>query len=166
MRIVGLPGRNPETEAWLEVLLASVAPDHAEVQVHRYRHWDEDAVPDLAGEIACAEVKGADLVVAKSMGTLVLLGAVASGKAPDCAVLIGTPLAACGSEERRALRGLADLIPCCFIQQREDFTGSSAELAEVLGPAATGLNVVEGSDHVYADTDELARCIAAWQAEL
>ncbi len=166
MTIVGLPGRNPETEPWLEVLLASIASKDAPVRILRYQHWATGAVPDLAAEVERAEVDGADLVVAKSMGTLVLLGAVAAGKVPRRAVLIGTPLAACGPEERRALRSLADRIPCCFLQQREDFTGAAAELEAVLGRTHAAMRVVEGSDHVYADTDELARHIASWQAEL
>lgn len=166
MRIVGLPGRNPETEAWLEVLLTNLAPRDADVSVHRYGHWATGSKPDLPAEIASATIGGADLVVAKSLGTLVLLGAVSAGNVPRRAVLIGTPLTACGPEEKDGFRALAERLPCCFIQQRQDFTGAYDTLATLLGGAPATLEAVAGSDHVYADTDQLARLIADWREGL
>ena len=44
----------------------------------------------------------------------------------------------------------------------EDFTGSAAALQRALGDVAS-VEAVAGSDHVYADVEELAALIADWQ---
>jgi len=160
MKMLGLPGRNPETEAWLEALFAALGSPDAEVA--RYAHWQEDTEPDVAEEARRHPVEGAGLVVAKSMGTMVLLTSVADGGLPGAAVLIGTPLVAYSDAHAEALRSLMHRVPCLFIQQTDDFTGGAAELREVLGETAS-IEEVAGSDHVYADVMELAELIRAWK---
>jgi hypothetical protein len=160
MKVLGLPGRNPETEAWLEALFAALGSPDAEVA--RYAHWQDGSDPDVAGEARRNPAGDAELVVVKSMGTMVLLAAVADGSLPGAAVLIGTPLAAYDEAQTEALRDLMHRIPCLFIQQTDDFTGGAAELREVLGESAA-IEEVAGSDHVYADVMELAELIRAWE---
>ncbi len=160
--VLGLPGRNPETGPWMSDLLSALGAD--EVEVARYSHWQSGGEPDLARELAENPVAGRALVVAKSMGTMVLLAAAEHGT-PNRAVLIGTPVQAYTGTQIEALRALAEQFPCLFIQQTDDFTGSAASLRAVLGEK-TSLCEVPGSDHVYADVEELAALIANWQASL
>ena len=160
--VLGLPGRNPETEAWLRKLLRTLALPDAEVA--SYGHWQGGVEPDVAGEASRHPVAGRGLVVAKSMGTMVLLAGIEAGD-PERAVLIGTPLQGYDEAQIDALKALAARRPCLFIQQTDDFTGDFAALHALLGDAATVVEV-PGSDHVYADVDQLAMLIGRWQESL
>ena len=160
--VLGLPGRNPETENWLASLLETLGEHDAEVA--RYRHWQNDSDPDVDSEATAHPVAGRKLVVAKSMGTMVLLASAEQGD-PDRAVLIGVPVHGYAEAQIDALQALARRRPCLFIQQTDDFTGSAATLREILGEGVV-LEEVAGSDHIYADVDELASLISNWQASL
>lgn len=160
--VLGLPGRNPETESWLAGLLASLGEHDSEVA--RYQHWQSDTDPDVQREAAAFPVAGRALVVAKSMGTMVLLAA-AEGGDPERAVLIGVPVQGYTQAQIHALRSMSDRLPCLFIQQTDDFTGSAAALRDILG-SGVALAEVAGSDHVYADVGELSALISNWQASL
>ena len=160
--VLGLPGRNPETEAWMAELLRAAGFEAAEVA--HYGHWQDDSDPDVAREASRHPLSDRQLVVAKSMGTMVLLAAAAQGH-PERAVLIGTPVEAYSEAQIEALRALTTRLPCLFIQQTDDFTGSAASLRAVLGDEV-GVKEVIGSDHVYADVPALAALISNWQAVL
>ena len=101
--VLGLPGRNPETEGWMSELLAEAGFVGAEVA--RYGHW-QDGDPDVAREASNHPVRGRQLVVAKSMGTMVLLAAAEDGY-PERAVLIGTPINGYSDAQIEALRELS-----------------------------------------------------------
>ena len=123
-------------------------------------------IPTLTAEASRFPVDDAELVVAKSMGTMVLLASAAATAPPGCAVLIGTPLVGYSPEQKAALVALANRIPCLFIQQSADFTGTYESLtAELQGVEAT-LVEVAGHDHVYADTDMLGATIDDWLEEI
>ena len=143
----------------MAALLAAVGA--GDVEIARYRHWQDGGEPDVAREAAAHPVAGRALVVAKSMGTMVLLAAADRG-VPTRAVLIGVPIGVYSDEQLQSLRRLAERVPCLFIQQVEDFTGSAAALQEALGDAAL-VRTIAGSDHVYADVSELAGLIRNWQ---
>jgi hypothetical protein len=160
VKVLGLPGRNPETEAWMAALLYMLGSNP--VHVASYAHWRDGSEPDVAAEAARHPVGDADLCVAKSMGTMVLLASAAGGGVPGSAVLIGTPLKAYTDTQLEALHALIAQIPCLFIQQTDDFTGSCAALRELLGSDAA-IEEMSGSDHVYADMDQLAELISAWR---
>ena len=160
--VLGLPGRNPETEGWMSALL--IALGNADAEVVRYRHWQSGGDPDVASEAIEHPVAGRRLVVAKSMGTMVLLAGAENG-APERAVLIGTPIRSYTDAQVQALQTLAAGVPCLFIQQANDFTGSAASLRAVLGDQVV-LREVAGSDHVYADVEELSILIEGWQSAL
>jgi hypothetical protein len=160
--VLGLPGRNPETEAWMTELLSAAGCKDAEVA--RYAHWQEGGDPDVAREASGQSLSGRRLVVAKSLGTMVLLAA-AKRDHPERAVLIGTPIKAYSEAQIEALKTLAARLPCLFIQQSEDFTGSAASLRAVLGEALAFAEV-PGSDHVYADVQALGALVRNWQAAL
>ena len=160
--VLGLPGRNPETENWLASLLETLGEHDAEVA--RYRHWQNDSDPDVDSEATAHPVAGRKLVIAKSMGTMVLLASAQQGD-PERAVLIGVPVHGYSEAQLDALQALSRRLPCLFIQQIDDFTGSAATLRAALGESAA-LEEVAGSDHMYADVDELVALIGNWQASV
>ena len=162
MKIIGLPGRNKETEGWLRQLLASLALGEAEVV--RYRHWTDDTDPNITHETEALRGRAVNLVVAKSMGTIVATTAYLSASfRPARAVLIGSPVAELTHELRALYRGFAEEISTLFIQQTADFTGTFAQLeAIVQGCAHTRLVEVPGKDHGYGDTVAVASIIASW----
>ncbi len=162
MKLIGLPGRNQETEAWLRELFGLLALGDCEVV--RYRHWSADAEPDVTHEAEGLRNRTADLVIAKSMGTIVTTAAhSACSFRPSRAVLIGSPVAHLAPEMLARYRDLAEQIPTLFIQQSADFTGTFAQLMRIVGDCKrSDAYEVPGADHVYSDTAELASIIRAW----
>ncbi|MGD8830764.1 MAG: hypothetical protein PVF57_09180 [Pseudomonadales bacterium] len=167
MKVLALPGRNPETESWMQALVDGLSVGHTGARVAHYRHWDSGGDPDVAGEADRVEAGPEDLVIGKSLGTLVLLTVAGRQGNPGAAVFIGTPLVAYEEERLQRLRDFADATPSLFIQQTGDVTGSFAELASALqAPGRATLVEVPGSDHVYADTTALVRIIGGWWSAL
>ena len=165
MNILGLPGRDQATEQWLQNLLSGVSGGSSS-SVHGYRHWRDAGDPDVAYEAGLIAGLSVDLVVAKSLGTMVLLAAFQQGFALSGAVLIGLPLRAYNEDQLRLLQQFVRRRPCLFIQQTGDFTGPFAELETLLGGGEPTLVEVAGDDHVYSDTLELAGHIEAWRETL
>jgi pimeloyl-ACP methyl ester carboxylesterase len=176
MQIVGLPGRQPETESWLRsVLSAAMLPAEGMV---RYRHWDEDvdASAGFEAERLCGLTPA--LVVAKSFGTAiaaaafglhqfrpraaVLIGTPYQQFCPGAADLSGTPYDAVAGTALALLRQLAQGVETLFIQQVQDPGGSSGELARTLQLSGGQVEAVPGSDHMYLDVAALAAIIRRW----
>ena len=166
MNLIGLPGRNAETEAWMTGLLKGLSFSKGADSIAHYRHWDDASEPDLLHEASRLSISDADLVVAKSMGTLVLLTYYLQQNPPFRAVFIGTPLKAYSNEKLNTLQAFANQIPSLFIQQNSDIAGSFAELEPVVGGCAEATLVqIPGEDHIYADTDQLATIIESWWSD-
>lgn len=165
MNLIGLPGRNSETRAWLENLASSLKLGQRDVHVAHYRHWDTGAEPDVGFEAGMVQGSAADLVIAKSMGTMVILQAYALGFTPAAAVMIGVPLSAYDDVQKSALRQFASEVPCLFIQQTADITASFTMVEDELeGINGATLAEVPGSDHMYMDIAALQRIIESWAA--
>lgn len=164
MKTIGLPGRNKETDPWLNELLALLAL--GEYEVVRYRHWADGIEPNIAQEVERLRGQVFDLVVAKSMGTIVATTAYRSASFwPARAVLIGSPIGQLTPELQASYRALAEGIPTLFIQQTSDFTGTFVQLqSTVQGCAQCQLAEVPGNDHAYSDTARLASIISSWVA--
>lgn len=127
---------------------------------------DEDqSNPDPVPESRIVADSGADLVIAKSFGTLVtMLANREYGFQPAKCVMITVPLV------RFKIQNLIPLlhhhcasVPTLFIQKTADFNGPYAELASETG-AYPGCRAAEvaGDDHLYSDLTELKRIIEAW----
>jgi hypothetical protein len=164
LQVLGLPGRDEATEAWLRVLLDALELDDAACRVQHYRFWDTLQPVDIDAEAARAGGDGAECVVAKSLGTLIALTAWRGhGLRPRRSVFIGTPIAHYQAEQHSMLRDYCGANAVLFVQQTDDFTGSFG----VVAAAAAALPdcrafEVPGSDHRY---DEIAACrdaIAGW----
>jgi len=162
MRTLGLPGRNPGTGAWIRELFHALSLEDAEVA--RYRHWDEAIEPDVEREAASLHGQCPDLLVAKSLGTLIATTAHASFSfRPRRAVVIGVPLRRLTSDMLDGYRRFANQLPSLFIQQTADFNGPFSELHVAIGETAYGrFAEVPGHDHFYGNIAELVSVIEPW----
>lgn len=161
MHIVALPGRRVETETWLKSLL--VASRYPDVQVTHYRHWDAGAEASVAFEAARLSNLSPQLVVAKSLGTIIAAAAFSLHEfRPASAILIGTPYSAIVNSDLHLLREFAADVETLFIQQTEDPGGSAAQLATALQVNRGEVVEVPGSDHLYSDIDALAKIFQRW----
>jgi alpha-beta hydrolase superfamily lysophospholipase len=164
MDVVALPGRSRETEVWLNSLLR--AAHHPAAKVIRYRHWDTDVEADVAFEAKRLYEESPQLVVAKSLGTVIAATAHGSNKfRPAFAVFIGTPFAALQEQDIRLLRQFAAAVPTLFIQQAQDPGGPAGELAGALQLRSGNVVEVPGNDHLYLDIDALAGIMRNWEEQ-
>ena len=164
MQVVALPGRRTETEPWLrDLLLAAGLPDSG---VARYRHWNSDAEASVSFEAALLSDQVPQLVVAKSLGTVIAATAFGyHGFRPAAAVLVGTPFQALAAEDLRLLQKFARGVETLFIQQAEDPGGSAAGLHDALQITRGQVAAVPGSDHLYRDTFALVNALRPWLAQ-
>jgi predicted alpha/beta-hydrolase family hydrolase len=149
----------------MQALLADLGEPDARIQ--RYGFWAQADTPDpdIAPEIEAVAASGADLILAKSIGSLIaMLARREHGLAARAYVFIGAPV------KRLSAMGRLDLLaeqaaaaPTLFMQQTADPTGSFAELAAAL-PASAMVREIAGGDHIYADTGDLAALITAWRS--
>jgi predicted alpha/beta-hydrolase family hydrolase len=167
MDVLGLPGRDAATEAWLTDVMRAFELPEGERTVQRYRCWDDGADFDLAGEVARATASAPDLVVAKSMGTRVAIHAAHSGGlvAPEW-VLIGLPLAAYAEGELDLVRALCGQAQVLIIQQTDDFLGGFEQVRAAVDSNRPTFAEVPGEDHVYSDVAELGGIVQTWRAGL
>lgn len=169
MRLLGLPGREPVTLGQMQALLARLEVGQTETEIRQHGFWDTDWTnPDVRPEAGAVGPLSADLVVAKSIGTLItMLAAAHHGFTPTACVFIATPLKRLIAEDRiPLLEAHCDAIPTLFIQQAEDFNGAYAPLAEIVArrPRCTAVEI-PGGDHLYEDLDLIAPLIEAWVNE-
>lgn len=142
-----------------------IAQDDAVVQAYGFWVSEDHPDPDPAPEAKIAAASGADLVIAKSFGTLVTMVACRThGFAPKACVFIGTPMRRSPEIAIRLVQHLAAM-PTLLIQQTEDFNGAFAEVAAVAAraPSTTALEI-EGDDHLYINLDTICPLIDAWWA--
>jgi hypothetical protein len=141
MLITALSGRRIETEAWLKGLL--VEAKYPEAKVTRYRHWDIDAEASVAFEAARLATQSPQLVIAKSLGTVIAATAF-------------------NLNEVQFLRRFAASVNTLFIQQEQDPGGSADSLAAALQVNRREVVEVPGNDHLYSDTAALASILGHW----
>lgn len=162
MQVVALPGRRSETEAWLRSLL--LAAELSVDGIVRYQHWERKVEANVEFEASRLAGLAPQLVVAKSMGTIVAAAAHHfHGFRPRSAILIGTPYGALPSPERRLLQKFAQSITTLFVQQTADPGGSAEALAATLQLTGAEVIAVPGSDHLYSDTHALGAILTQWK---
>jgi pimeloyl-ACP methyl ester carboxylesterase len=162
LRILGLPGRLPETAPRIAALGRALG---GEVEVQRYAAWPGDPIPDEVAEAARAAGHSPDLVIAMSFGCLVAMAAREThGLTAKAYVFLGAPVRRLAVEGRLGLLARqAQAAPTLFIQQTEDFTGPYRELLAAL-PREAVAHEVPGADHVYDAAAGLAGVVARWLA--
>lgn len=164
MQIIALSGRRIETEAWMKRLLA--AANYPDAQILRYRHWHTNVDASVDFEAMRLAKQSPQLVIAKSLGTVIASTAYCLHDfRPAAAVLIGTPFAALEREQVQYLQRFAAGVETLFIQQAEDPGGFAKDLAAALHVTRGEVVEVAGSDHIYADTGELAAILDRWKAK-
>ncbi len=163
MQVVALPGRRSETERWLRDLLHTVGlPDSGVV---RYRHWSSEVEASVSFEAALVADQTPQLVVAKSLGTVVAATAFAHhGFRPAAAVLVGTPFQAVAAEDLRLLQNFARGVETLFIQQIQDPGGPVAALHNELLLTRGQVVAIPGGDHLYSDLSALVDVLRPWAA--
>jgi hypothetical protein len=174
MKVIGLPGRTPETKEWIQQLLT--AAGFPEADIAHYSHWERqhEGEVDLprwnslvTQEAERLQGQSDCLVVAKSFGTLVAaLAFELTSFRPSAAIFIGTPLRSLSSDQLQLYGNVANHVPLLFIQQSLDPGGSYAELhAKVRTFSHAGAAEVPGSDHLYSDISKLVDVIRPWLAK-
>jgi len=163
MQVVALPGRRSETVLWLRELLHAVGlPDSGVV---RYRHWHSDVEASVSFEAGLLADQTPQLVVAKSLGTVIAASAFAHhGFRPTAAVLVGTPFQAVAAEDLRLLQNFALGVETLFIQQIQDPGGPAAALHDALRLTRGQVAAIPGSDHLYSDVSALVSVLGPWIA--
>ena len=162
MHVIALPGRSSETEEWLRRLL--VAGELPVRNIVQYRHWQSEVEASVTFEASRLEGQAPQLVVAKSMGTVIAATAFDLHEfRPHAAVLIGTPYSALPSAERRLLQKFAQAVSTLFIQQTADPGGSAAGLLAALQLTRGEVAAVPGDDHLYSDTPALGAILKQWK---
>ena len=171
MNILGLPGKNSATGPWMEEILSQIDLPEDTRNTQYYKAWQEAGSEiDEVVELDLAAGFDPNLIVAKSMGSILTLIGVGAGKLkPTACVLIGVPVNGLLETEKSVLQNWQDTgISLLCIQQTSDVTGTYEQL-EDLAPEANGLvTLVEiaGSDHVYSDVPELTQIINKWHMSL
>lgn len=165
MRVLGLPGRKPSTLPQMRALLAALGFDGA--PVHTYGFWNAADVvdPDISPEVAAVASSAADLVVAKSIGTLITaLAAQERRFAPKACVFLAIPLRRFQALELvPVLQAHCRTVPTLVIQQTADYNGAYAQVAEIVAPhPLCGVTEIPGGDHLYEDIELIAPIVRTW----
>lgn len=167
MKLLGLPGRKSSTFQHMIDLTSRLRLGQDEAAVQAYGFWGpvDDPNPDPAPEARIAAESHADLVIAKSFGTLVtMIAGRDHGFAPPACVFLGTPLRRSPDMTALLAEHLA-AVPTLLIQQSADFNGHFAEVAAVAAQASSAVALeIPGGDHLYEDIDAIAPLIEAWWA--
>ncbi|WP_156406029.1 hypothetical protein [Phenylobacterium sp. Root700] len=170
MKLLALPGRKPSTFKQMQDLTDRLRLGQDVVTLRPYGFWSHEDIanPDVRPEAEAVAAIGADLVIAKSIGTLVAMIARRDyGLAPRAAVFIATPL------KRFEAQGLVPLlsahlaeVPTLLIQQTADYNGSHDDLAAVvMGHEQATIREIPGDDHLYEETELIAPLIERWWSE-
>lgn len=167
MTVLGLAGRKPSTLPQMQALFSAL--DFPETSIQPYDFWALGEVldPDPAPEARKAGRRRAELVLAKSFGTLVaMLAGRDHGLNPRTWVFLATPI------RRFEVQGWLPLLeahcaawPTLFVQQTDDFNGPYADLAKLVAPHPLCRIVeVPGGDHLYEDIAAVAPPVRDWLA--
>lgn len=165
MRVLGLPGRKPSTLPQMQALLAALGLPEAPVQAYGFWGAADVTNPDISPEVMAAAASRAELVVAKSIGTLVTaLAERDHGFAPKACVFLAIPLRRFEALELvPLLEAHCRMTPTLVVQQTDDYNGPYAQVARIVAPHPL-CQVVEipGGDHLYEDVDLIAPLVRPW----
>ncbi len=165
MKTLGLPGINPATEQWMKQLLDALDLNQTEVVIQQYQCWSNPGSKlNIESEASISAKSNPDIVIAKSIGTRVLLGAITNGLiSSNRFVLIGVPIQGYSNSELSVLIKLCALESTLIIQQSDDPVGSYSMLISTI-PDTSLCKIVEvkGNDHRYSDIEDLKLIIETW----
>ncbi|MBP18584.1 MAG: hypothetical protein QF849_08700 [Pseudomonadales bacterium] len=163
MRILGLPGIKPATFQWLSEIVDGLQLD---ARIQEYDCWRNEPSNklDLGIEVPAAIDFEPELIIAKSIGTLIVLHTSREIQPSNGYVLIGIGKGFLDNDDRKAVIDLSQSdIPLLFIQQTSDPACSYRDLCELLGEDHNAKLVeMPGADHEYRNQDELVSIINSW----
>ena len=164
MKILGLPGINPTTEQWMKKLLGAIDLNQTEVVIQQYQCWSHPGSGmNLEKEASITAKSNPDIVIAKSIGTRVLLRAYMSYLiSANKFVLIGIPIRSYSRSEISELNKLCALKSTLIIQQSDDPVGSYSTLISTIPDTSCKMVEIQGSDHRYSDIEDLKLIIEPW----
>ena len=170
MKVLGLPGRKPETLAQMQGLIERLEIGQTQAAVRPHSFWDRTDVsnPDVSPDALAVSSRGADLVISKSIGNLILmLARDRHGFAPQACVFLGTPLARFIPEGWiPLLEAHCAAVPTLFIQQTADYNGAYRDVAALVSRHhLCTAREIPGDDHLYEDLELIAPLIEAWVNE-
>lgn len=165
MKILGLPGKKPATHQWLNALIDAIDLNYTAKQIQSYDCWQTPTAElDETLETTRAQQFDPDLIIAKSLGTIVALMAFAETADRRKFILIGIPLEIYSAEEIATLNRLATTGAVLIIQQTADPAYSADELRKALNQPEI-VAEISGNDHAYSDIDQLCSLITPWLKE-
>lgn len=166
MKILGLPGRNPQTGPWMEKVLKAIDVEGSEKITQYYAAWKSGgSQADPKQEVDIAASHKPDLIVAKSIGSVIAVNAITKDRlSPKYQVFIGVPFKGLGEPQRKLFLDFCNREkPTLFIQQANDPAGAYAVMAEHLPKSEFNtLKEVPGADHKYDDVEQLGSIISEW----
>ncbi len=169
MKILGLPGINPITEQWMKKVFSTIDLNQTEVLIQQYQCWSHPGSKiNFEKEAGVAAKSSPDIVIAKSIGTRILLYAFENGLIPANAfVLIGVPIQGYSNSELNVLNKLCAKKSTLIIQQSDDPVGSYSMLtSKIADTSLCKIAKAQGSDHRYSDIDDLKRIIESWYRDI
>lgn len=160
MNVLILGGNSKRHKAWVREVAVHLKDNFDEVQIHDYQHWQKDErEADVEFEVTAAATTAKDLgeyiIVAKSIGTVIALNAIAAHKLiPVACLFIGTPLSVIKEKYPNLKTLYSKLPPTTFLHNTQDPLGNSDDLKEFLSAhchAKWNLIAVKDSTHDYTN---------------
>lgn len=149
MKTLILPGANPATIQWFEELTPQLGISDDSTLVHQYMFWQgKNEKKHIGTEVAQLPSEPFDLIMAKSIGSMILLQGIKEQKLTfKKALIIGIPLnisqdTGFDTESLKLLTNESVFV----VQQKNDKLGAASGLTEY---NPTNLVVIEGSNHLY-----------------
>lgn len=162
MKVLLLPGVNPKTETWIRELTHHFGISTNQSCLHRYLFWENpDQSKSLRQEIENLPKDHYDLVLAKSVGSLVLMQATFELHLTwDKAIVFGIPLKII-EETNFNIDALSIVRDKQFyiVQQIDDPLGPVIHIKEY---EPFNICSIEGSDHQYDIFELFSQDVFSW----
>lgn len=162
MNILLLPGANPKTVDWLKRLCIELQLNIENCVIHKYSFWKvQEQDRSLPKEVSSIPKQHYDLVLAKSLGSLILMEAILTRQiSVGQAVVFGIPLKIVNDTRfnKDAFKIMADKF-FFIVQQENDILGSVSELQQ---HSPVNLLTIEGSDHQYEKQELYIDTVNQW----
>lgn len=162
MNLLLLPGANPKTVAWLEILTQELSIKPSERYLKKYAFWEApDLMKTIKKEITGIPKSHYDLVIAKSFGSLVLLEATIENQISwERAIVFGVPLEIVGDTKFNQT-GFSILKEknLLVVQQKNDILGAAHDLQQY---CSNNMIIIEGSDHQYDQCNLFKTEVSRW----
>ena len=148
----------------MKKLLGAIDLNQTEVVIQQYQCWSHPGSGmNLEKEASITAKSNPDIVIAKSIGTRVLLRAYMSYLiSANKFVLIGIPIQGYSRSEISELNKLCALKSTLIIQQSDDPVGSYSTLISTIPDTSCKMVEIQGSDHRYSDIEDLKLIIEPW----